>query len=77
MYSTVDYIREVTSVIDLLLNVDVVIVVVFIEVDLYDVNGCVCMNLARGQHGDEQGWYAAYGAYHYRGGRVPCMWAAW
>jgi hypothetical protein len=57
VYSTVDYIREVTSVIDLLLNVDVIIVVVFIEVDLHDVKCkfCVYMDLARGQHGDEQG----------------------
>ena len=46
---------EGRCLVDLLLDVDVVIVVIFIEVDLHDVKCCVCMDLARGQHGDEQG----------------------
>ena len=36
-------IREVTSVIDLLLNIDVVIVVVFIEVETYMMSSVVCV----------------------------------
>ena len=44
---------------DLLLHVDVVIVVVFIEVDLHIyvwAMGVLCvLDLARGQYGDEQG----------------------